>query len=66
MTLQRVNAQHVAKCSVSICKATSEQRDLFSICLCVFSLILSLQRLSVKHSGSIKFYKKCVILALSL
>lgn len=38
MTLQRVNAQHVAKCSVSICicKATFEQRDLFSICLHVF------------------------------
>jgi len=36
MTLQRVNAQHVANCSVNIWiyKVTFEQRGLFSMCLC--------------------------------
>lgn len=58
MTLQRVNAQHVAKCSVSVCKVTFERRDLFSTCFPVFILILSLQRLGMKHSGGIEFYKK--------
>lgn len=42
------------------------QRDLFSICLCAFIFILSLHRFSTKHSGGIKFYKKCGFLALFL
>lgn len=66
LILQRLNAQHVAKCSVSICKVTFEQRDSFSMCLCVFVLIPSLKRLSTKWCGGIKFYKKCIILALFL
>lgn len=42
------------------------QRDLFSICLCAFIFILSLHRFSTKHSGGIKFYKKCGFLVLFL
>lgn len=58
MTLQRVNAQHVAKCSVSVCKVTFELRDLFSTSFLVFILILFLQRLGTKHRGGIEFHKK--------
>lgn len=40
------------------------QRDLFSISLCAFILILFLHRFSTKGSGDTKSYKKCGFLAL--
>lgn len=68
MTLQRVNAQHVAKCSVSICIAELllSRGTCFQSTFVFFTLTLSLQRLNTKRRGGIKFYKKCLILELFL
>lgn len=62
--LQRVSVSYGAHCSVALAKLLL--RDLFSICLCDFILILILQRLRMEHGGGTEFCKQCRILALFL